>query len=189
VRPVQDPVCVLAACGRDIRCAPCLVGAPAAWSIQNATTGSLVASGVVTMPGLNLTYPSISANVDGTFVIAFTGSGGANNITDYYSVCSLLIAQCEAPQISYVSPANDYLNAPGGVNRWGDYSWTTVDPTNSSNFWLFQQFALTNTFWGTVITSITTAATSNTVPEPSSIAVLFAGMFGLVLARRRLRQY
>ena len=158
-----------------------------AWVILNATNDSVVANGYLTMPGLNLTYPSISANADGTFVIAFNGSGAANNIGDYYAVCSVATSQCGTPQASFISPASNYSNAPAGTNRWGDYSWTTVDPTNPSTFWLFQEYAATNSSWGTVITSISTAS-AIAAPEPAGLMLLVAGLGGLGLVRTRPRR-
>jgi len=152
------------------------------WAVLNATTTGVVASGSLSMAGLSLTYPSISANADGTFVIAFNGSGLATNITDYYVVCSVITATCGAPQTVLTSPASNYNVAPGGTNRWGDYSWTTVDPTNANNFWLFQEYASSNSSWATVVTEIGTA-----VPEPAGIAVFAAALIGLGLVRRRVR--
>ncbi len=152
------------------------------WLVLNATNKAVQASGIITIPGESLTYGSISGNAAGTFVVAFNGSGTTQNITDYYAICSVSTGSCGSPQIDYTSPANNYVNSPAGSNRWGDYSVVTIDPTNPNNFWLGQQYALTNSSWGTVVTQIATGAS---VPEPAGFALFAAGLTGLLFVRRR----
>lgn len=151
----------------------------------NASLDRMVTSTIST-PGLDLTYPSVSANADGTFVIAFNGSGKSTNISDYYVLCSSVTFVCGQPVQDYTSKgvSNYYQTNSGTVNRWGDYSWTAADPNNPANFWLFQEYAASASNWGTVITEISTP-----VPEPGALSV-----FGLALAtlaamrRQRPRQ-
>ena len=150
-----------------------------AWNVLSASSGSL-SSGLISITGLNLTYGSIAGNANGTFVVSFNGSGAGQNITDYYVICSAATSICGIPQIAYTSLASNYVNAPGGTNRWGDYSWTTLDPTNQNDFWLFQEYALSNSSWGTVTTEIGTA-----VPEPAGVALLGLGAVALGMIRRR----
>ena len=42
-----------------------------------------------------------------------------------------------------------YKTYGGGRNRWGDYSNTSVDPLNDTDFWCIQEYASTNNKWGT----------------------------------------
>jgi hypothetical protein len=92
------------------------------------------------------------------------------------------------------SLVDDYHNGsaqgqnPAGRQRFGDYSSVTLDPTNSSRFWVIGEFAreYNNAAgghpggsgfgrWGTFVAQIGIA----TVPEPQSWALMIAG-FGLV---------
>lgn len=154
-----------------------------AWNVLNAASGSL-STGLIGISGLSLTYGSISVNANGTFVVSFNGSGASQNITDYYVICSSVTNTCGTPQVAYTSTNSNYNITAGGRNRWGDYSWTTVDPNNPNNFWLFQEYASfdssNNTIWSTVITEIGTA-----VPEPAGVGILAVGLIGLVALRRR----
>ena len=155
------------------------------WGVLDATTQTLAHSGFISMAGLDLSYGSISANANGTFVIAFNGSGTGTNISAYDVICSAITGTCGTPSLVYAGLANNYNITFGGPsNRWGDYSWTTVDPNNANNFWLFQEYPTSNTAWGTVITEIGTAL-GTSVPEPAGIAVLGLGLIGLGLVRRR----
>lgn len=42
-----------------------------------------------------------------------------------------------------------YKTYGGGRNRWGDYSNTSVDPLNDTDFWCIQEYASTNNKWST----------------------------------------
>ncbi|HEX2943984.1 MAG TPA: PEP-CTERM sorting domain-containing protein [Rhodopila sp.] len=156
------------------------------WGIIDGSSGVLQHLGLISMSGLYLTYPSIAANADGTFVISFNGSGSTSVIGDYYAVCSSVTFTCQNPVEDYTSPstANNYNLVGGTTNRWGDYSWTTVDPTNPADFWLFQEYAQTNSSWGTVITQVSTAV-QQAVPEPGSVLLLGNGLLAFGLLRRR----
>lgn len=151
------------------------------WGILN-TTDQTVMQGTLSIPGLDLSYPSISANANGTFVIGFNGSGGGTNIGGYSVVCSQSQGTCGNPSLLFTSPANNYDITGSGRNRWGDYSSAIVDPSNPNNFWLFQEYASSNSSWGTVITEI------STVPEPPTLAFFAFGLSALGLFGWRRRQ-
>jgi hypothetical protein len=146
------------------------------WGVINATNQQLVRSGVVGVPGLDLTFPSIAANSDGTFVIGFNGSGSGNDISAYNVVCSEYTGACGSPRDIYAGQGNNYVGYSGNV-RWGDYSAIVNDPYNTNNFWLFQDYVTKANLWGTVITEFS-------VPEPGSLLLMATGLIGLVLIRR-----
>ncbi len=77
-----------------------------------------------------------------------------------------------------VAGAGSYnLTDPSGLNRWGDYSQTVVDPNDDMTMWTFQEYAqsLTLSFpngnWGVqVIQLIAPPPTTPTTASPSSVA-------------------
>jgi hypothetical protein len=158
------------------------------WGILDATSGKVTAQGVIALPNEDLLYPSISANANGDFVLGFNGSGPGTNISAYFDVCSPIGAtiSCIAPQLDFAGLVGDYvLHDENGVARWGDYSWTVVDPLDPMDFWLFQEYPLTAERWGTVITEI---ALVSLAPEPASLLLMASGLAGLGLLRRRRRR-
>ena len=156
------------------------------WGILDATTGMITAQGLISMEGKDLLYPSIAANSDGTFVIAFDASGPTTNISAYRDVCRTIGASisCSDPQLDFAGLVGDYsLTDPNGVIRWGDYSWVSIDPLDPLDFWLFQEYPISAGEWGTVITQY-----DSVVPEPASMLVLTIGFAGLGLFRHCARR-
>jgi hypothetical protein len=127
------------------------------WYRLSAGNFALLESGTITDPVLDLFYPSIAANSNGTVVIGYNGcSSGSfvscyavvgetrNNVTTFGS--RLLL---KAGVASYQDG--------NSVSRWGDYSATTVDPADPTRFWTIQMFPASGSTWATQVTEIRTA--------------------------------
>ena len=155
------------------------------WMIFNATTNVLVTQGTVSDPNFDFTYPSIAANANGDFLLAYNRAGPSSPsglISAFGTVCHLNTGTnavtCENPLLLQASTAS-YNESH---HRWGDYSAAQVDPNNPNNFWAFTQYAADAKNWGTQITEIGAAT-----PEPRSLFLLGGSFAGLMLLRRRNR--
>lgn len=90
-------------------------------------------------------FPSISVNASGDVLIGFSSfaeSQFASASYAYRAAGDPLGTMREervfkAGEDSYVRDEADH------ANRWGDYSATTVDPGNDTDFWTIQEFAMT----------------------------------------------
>jgi hypothetical protein len=58
----------------------------------------------------------------------------------------------------YAAGNDSYSNIVQGRNRFGDYSATTVDPSNPNNFWTIQEVAQSGTNWQTQIAQFSVGA-------------------------------
>jgi hypothetical protein len=98
--------------------------------------------------------PSLMVNSVGDMVVGFSGSSVTSYISAFYSwrLAGGLTAQ--APILIHSGEA--YYE--GGDGRWGDYSYTSLDPIDGLTFWTVQEYALAGGgggfFWGTWIARI-----------------------------------
>ena len=152
---------------------------------------------------------SLSVNNLGQVVVGYnrSGSGADGKISfleqQFGTFANGILYTPGGAQLLQVSFVDDYHNGStngfvaAGRQRWGDYSQVTLDPTDSTKFWLIGEYAREyndaagghiggtgGSRWSTWISEIDTAA----VPEPASWLMMIAG-FGLVgtMARRRSR--
>ncbi len=95
-------------------------------------------------------FPSLMVNCAGDVLLGFSGSSVTNYIGAYYSWCAAACSTAVRPRL--LKGGKDYYS----VGRWGDYSYTTLDPTDSLTFWTVQQYAEEYLIeWGTWIAKIT----------------------------------
>ena len=145
------------------------------WFILDESTNTLLHEGTISDPNFDFYYPSIAANANGDFVIGFNRSGGASTGADGYissfaEVCSTVanVVTCENPLLLAAGAANATLSF-----RWGDYSATTIDPTDPFAFWTVQEIPVdpnNSNIWGTQITEIRIEPSA--VSEPGTLLLL-----------------
>ena len=117
---------------------------------------SLVQSGTIDDPSLHYYMPSIAVNAADEVALGFSASNANQYVGAYWSgrLPSDPSGQAAVPQPyrTGIGPYNN--NGGGGSNRWGDYSLTTVDPSDDASFWTIQEYARSNNEWGTFIAEL-----------------------------------
>jgi hypothetical protein len=140
------------------------------WYRLRASDGSLLESGTLSDTNLDLFFPSIAANAQGTVIIAFNGSGLSTTVSSF-AVAGVTVnglttfggrVLLKAGVTSY---HGDDETSGYPTSRWGDYSATSVDPADSTRFWTIQEFPSDPGVWATQITELLT-----TVPAHLDIA-------------------
>lgn len=118
------------------------------WYRIDAASGTLLEQGMMSDPDLDLFFPSIAANSDSTVVIGCNGSSIDTFISSFVYVGQTVSGVTsfgdrtllQAGSVSY-HDLNDILGQLTGTptdSRWGDYSATSVDPTNPTQIWTIQ---------------------------------------------------
>ncbi len=173
------------------------------WYRIDAATGTLAESGLIGDGDVlhDYYYGSIAVNANGDAVIGYTRSGPSEVPGTYAS-----IGKFNGSSTSFGSPTELMAGAAGAKYnlhfgsdprvRWGDYSQTTIDPSDPFSIWTIQEFVTSgNPFgsglpgnWATQITEIRFDH-GNAVPEPGALALLggFGVTGGLLAVRRRLK--
>lgn len=143
------------------------------WYRLNATNFSVIESGTITNATLDLFYPSIAANAQGTVVICCNGCGTSSFISSYAYVgfTSNGVTTFNSPVLLRSGTAR-YIDATSGASRWGDYSATSPDPVDPSRFWTIQMVPTARSTWVTQITEIITSAPALNVGLSGTNAVL-----------------
>ena len=155
----------------------------AAWYRIDPVTG-LATSGRISDPARWYYFPSIAVNRDDVAAVGFSGSSSTEYAGGYYTVIRPPYVAAE-PVALMKSGEDTYFKDFGtGVNRWGDLSATTVDPTDDVTFWTIQEYAWTHepvsgisrwgTWWGKFRPS--------DVPAPSGVTATVVNGAQVLLA-------
>lgn len=155
------------------------------WLVLDATTNAVLQEGLITDGANDLWQPSIAANANGDVVIGYNKSGANLNISSYAAIGKTVGGLLSFSQqvLLKTSPVDNYTDGFGGSSsRWGDYSATMVDPTDSSVFWTIQEIAVGSNTWGTQISAI---QITSAVPEPGTYALMLAGLALFATGRKQ----
>lgn len=155
------------------------------WYRIRASDGTLLESGTIADPNLDLFYPSIAANSDGVVVIAFNGCGSdANAFVSCYAMAGLTVngvtafgsrVLLQAGVTSY--HGDDEIYYGYSTSRWGDYSTVSVDPGDPTHFWSIQMYpsGTSTDSLGDVSYDWSTQITQLIVTAPPQLSLLLVG--------------
>jgi hypothetical protein len=136
------------------------------WYRIRAADYTLLESGTISDPNLDLYYPSIAVNPYGVVVIGFNGSGPTTMISSFALVGQTINGVTSfgdrvllrAGTVIYHGDDEIIAELLGDpvVSRWGDYSATSVDPNDANRFWTIQMVPTGDDVWSTQITELIT---------------------------------
>ncbi len=96
--------------------------------------------------------PSLAVNWANVMVVGFSGSSASNYVSAFYS--GLKADGTPLAQPVLIQAGSAYYVPPSA--RWGDYSFTSVDPSDNQTLWTVQSYATSTSgyFWSDWIVSI-----------------------------------
>jgi hypothetical protein len=144
------------------------------WYRINATNYAVLESGTISASAsmMDLYYPSIAANTNETVVIGLNGSSTSSYISCYAVVGQTVNGVTTFGDLMLLRAGNaSYQNIDpvSGLSRWGDYSATSVDPSDPNTFWTIQTYPSSSSAWSTRITQLFT------LPGPVRLSASLAG--------------
>ncbi|MCX6359650.1 MAG: Ig-like domain-containing protein [Armatimonadetes bacterium] len=114
-------------------------------------------------------YPAIAVNGQGHVALGFSGSKSTEYVAAY--TCGRLATDAAGAMQAIATVkagAGSYNQLANGINRWGDYSYTSVDPNNDMGIWTVQEYARGTNNWGTWVAELRSPAP--TAANPSATA-------------------
>ena len=146
--------------------------------------------------GTHTFFPSVAVDALGNLAVGFAGSGPAIYPGSYYTGRRVADAPGTTLPVHALRQGVDYYvrafstsTSPAVTSRWGDYTGIWLDPSNETNFYVYNEHALTR---GTVIGSVGAHEDGRWGTAWGSFAVTAAGITaaadtGLVISEFRLR--
>jgi hypothetical protein len=89
-------------------------------------------------------YASIAVDANGNMALGFAGPSATTYASAYYTGRLATDSPGTVRPTSFLAAGlGSYVRAFSDTrNRWGDYSGISVDPTDDSTFWVFNEYAL-----------------------------------------------
>jgi uncharacterized protein YjdB len=126
------------------------------WQTDTAISGSFIPTVQVGLIDDNTStnfyaFPSIAVNTSNDALIGFSRFSATTFPSAAYAMrVHTDVADSTRPVVVYRNGlANYYKTYSGTKNRWGDYSGTCLDPTNSTDFWTIQEASSHSNLWDT----------------------------------------
>lgn len=117
-------------------------------------------------------YPSLVVTGQGTVRLGFSGSSAVEFVGAYSSsrFSTDATGTTSAPTLLKAGQSSYQRTDSSNRNRWGDYSFTSVDPNDDMTAWTIQEYATATTnIWGTWVQSFD--APAPTMNNPAATAV------------------
>ena len=143
------------------------------WYEFDPETLELFQEGTVTDGTLHYYFPAIMVNIDGNAVMGFTGSSSAQYASAYYTGRLAADPPNEMAPPAILKAGNGPQNNIDGYgrNRWGDYSYTTLDPVGERIMWTIQEYGHSTNYWGTWVGALMTGdCNRNGLPDEDDVA-------------------
>ncbi|MFQ5429259.1 MAG: hypothetical protein ACE5E1_03015, partial [Phycisphaerae bacterium] len=123
------------------------------WYQINTSPQGLTQSGTVSDSSLYYFFPTIAVNAIGDVVMGFSGSNSSQFAACYFTGrrFSDATGAMATPILLQAGAASQNIIDGFGRNRWGDYSLTSLDPTDETAMWTVQEYAKLTNIWGTRI--------------------------------------
>ena len=118
---------------------------------------ALVQYGTVADTTLHYFFPSIMVNDRGDAVLGCTGSSAAQYAACYYTgrLAGDPLGGMATPVMFKAGTGAQNNVDSYGRNRWGDYSYTTLDPNDQRTFYCIQEYGHASNIWGTYVAVLT----------------------------------
>ena len=151
-------------------------GAMSRWYQISTASVTLTQSGDVSDPLLYYFFPSIAVNAAGDLALGISGSYVGQYAAAYYTgrLASDPPGEMADPALLRQGDASHNIIDSYGRNRFGDYSLTTLDPTDEMTIWTIQEYVHATNTWGTWVAELSPVLPALFVSLPSGAPSLLS---------------